>query len=149
MSATRLWFVPIALLAGTALAGENDDLLSQVGMEHAKYETEAIATVTFGVGSASLTPRAQSLLATMAQQLASHTDSRFEVAGHTDSSGAERYNERLADERAEAVRTFLVSRGVASDRLITVGYGPFQPIGQNESDAGRAQNRRVDLRSWE
>jgi outer membrane protein OmpA-like peptidoglycan-associated protein len=147
MRVTQAVSVLIALLAtGPLLAESADDLQDLVGIEHAKFDAAATASVKFAVRSAALTPVAQSVLSEMARALAANPDRRFEVAGHTDNSGAEVYNERLSEERANVVRQFLVSRGVAAERLAPVGYGPFQPIGVNDSDAGRALNRRVDLR---
>jgi len=72
-------------------------------------------------------------------------DVNIEVAGHTDSKGSDAYNMKLSKQRAEAVRNFLISRGVAADRLTAKGYGESQPVADNATEAGRFQNRRVEL----
>lgn len=72
-------------------------------------------------------------------------DVDIEVAGHTDSMGSDAYNMKLSQQRAEAVRNFLISRGVAADRLTAKGYGESQPVADNATEEGRYKNRRVEL----
>jgi outer membrane protein OmpA-like peptidoglycan-associated protein len=72
-------------------------------------------------------------------------DVDIEVAGHTDSMGSDAYNMELSQQRAEAVRNFLISRGVAADRLTAKGYGEAQPVADNATEEGRFKNRRVEL----
>ena len=69
----------------------------------------------------------------------------IEVAGHTDSRGSDAYNMNLSQQRAEAVRNYLVSKGIAADRLSARGYGESQPVADNATDEGRFKNRRVEL----
>jgi len=69
----------------------------------------------------------------------------IEVAGHTDSRGSDEYNLNLSQQRAEAVRTYLISKGIAEDRLSAKGYGESQPIAGNATDEDRFKNRRVEL----
>jgi len=69
----------------------------------------------------------------------------IEVAGHTDSRGSDKYNMNLSQQRAEAVRDYLVSKGIAADRLSAKGYGESQPVADNATDEGRFKNRRVEL----
>lgn len=77
--------------------------------------------------------------------LKSWGDVDIEVAGHTDSMGSDAYNMKLSKQRAEAVRNFLISRGVAADRLTAKGYGESQPVADNATEEGRFKNRRVEL----
>jgi len=77
--------------------------------------------------------------------LKSWGDVNIEVAGHTDSMGSDAYNMKLSQQRAEAVRNFLISRGVSADRLTAKGYGESQPVADNATDEGRFKNRRVEL----
>lgn len=72
-------------------------------------------------------------------------DVKVEVAGHTDSVGTEAYNMGLSLRRAEAVRRYLVGKGIAADRLIVRGYGESRPVADNATAEGRFQNRRVEL----
>ena len=68
-----------------------------------------------------------------------------EVAGHTDSTGAEQYNQALSERRAQSVAAYLKSRPLRGDRLVTVGAGENHPIASNETSDGRAANRRVEI----
>jgi outer membrane protein OmpA-like peptidoglycan-associated protein len=77
--------------------------------------------------------------------LKSWGDVDIEVAGHTDSMGSDAYNMNLSQQRAEAVRNFLISKGVAANRLTAKGYGESQPVADNATEEGRFKNRRVEL----
>jgi OmpA-OmpF porin, OOP family len=68
-----------------------------------------------------------------------------EVAGHTDSIGTEEYNQGLSERRAESVRAYLESKGISATRLTARGYGELQPIASNDTEEGRAQNRRSEM----
>ena len=68
-----------------------------------------------------------------------------EVAGHTDSVGSDEYNQGLSERRADSVREYLTSKGVKASRLSSRGYGESRPIESNDTDEGRAENRRVEL----
>ena len=68
-----------------------------------------------------------------------------EVAGHTDSTGSEQYNQALSEKRADSVAAYLQSRPVRGDRLVTVGAGENRPVASNDTPDGRAANRRVEI----
>jgi OOP family OmpA-OmpF porin len=87
-----------------------------------------------------------STLRDAAESLKRNPTITVEVAGHTDSDGAAEYNEGLSARRAATVRDFLISQGVSPARISTRGYGESQPIADNGTAAGKAQNRRVVLR---
>ena len=70
---------------------------------------------------------------------------KVEVAGHTDNRSSDAYNMKLSQRRAEAVRDYLISKGVAADRLSAKGYGESRPIADNVTEQGRFKNRRVEL----
>jgi len=101
--------------------------------------------VNFETGSSALTPGSFGSLDGVAAALQAHPDIRVEIAGYTDDAGAPGTNLRLSQLRAEAVRAYLVSRGVGAGRLTARGYGSANPVASNSSAAGRAQNRRVEL----
>ncbi|MFL5344676.1 MAG: OmpA family protein [Hyalangium sp.] len=101
--------------------------------------------VNFDFNKATLRPESTSVLQKAATTLQSLPQLKIEVQGHTDNVGDDAYNARLSDQRAEAVRTWLVGHGVAADRLSSKGYGKSKPIATNDSDEGRARNRRVEL----
>ncbi len=67
------------------------------------------------------------------------------AVGHTDSIGSDAYNQKLSVKRADAVKAYLVSKGVEANRVYTEGKGKTQPIADNKTDAGRAKNRRVEI----
>lgn len=101
--------------------------------------------ILFGFDSFELSSAARNNLNQMITVFESYPDTDIEVQGHTDSSGAASYNQTLSERRANAVSSYLVNRGVASARLKTVGYGATSPKYTNDTDAGRAQNRRVEF----
>jgi outer membrane protein OmpA-like peptidoglycan-associated protein len=103
-------------------------------------------SVLFQSGQSDLLPGAQTRLGQVADALtARDPDSPIVVEGYTDSQGSKRFNERLSKERAESVRSFLVSRGVAPDRIRAEGLGAQNPVADNTSAEGRANNRRVEI----
>ena len=102
--------------------------------------------VNFESNSDRLLPSASGVLNDAAATLKKNPTIKVEVAGHTDSDGAAEYNESLSARRATTVRDYLASKGVAMDRMTTRGYGESQPIADNGTRAGKAQNRRVVLR---
>jgi outer membrane protein OmpA-like peptidoglycan-associated protein len=102
--------------------------------------------VLFASAKYDLLPAARANLALVADALSkSDPDSKISVEGHTDSQGGEAYNLDLSQHRADAVRSFLVSSGVAPDRITATGYGLARPVADNASPEGRADNRRVEL----
>jgi len=101
--------------------------------------------VLFATGQYSLTPDARVKLAKVSGILLSYPGLRMQVEGHTDSVGSDQYNQTLSEERAGAVRDFLVQQGVPMNNIAAVGYGKSEPIADNSTLEGRAQNRRVEL----
>ena len=102
--------------------------------------------VTFATGSATLTPTSLPVLDRVAESLVANSSVRVEVQGHTDNVGSAATNRRISQRRADAVRTYLMSKGVDAARLTAVGYGPDQPKVPNTTAANRAMNRRVELK---
>lgn len=101
--------------------------------------------VNFGFDSSNLAETAKSNLDKLATVLANNPDTNISIYGYTDSKGTDAYNLSLSDRRAAAVRTYLSSKGVAGSRMVTKGMGKADPIATNDTDAGRAQNRRVEF----
>lgn len=102
--------------------------------------------ITFPVDGYQVRSDFMPVLDSVAEVLYKFTDTRLRVTGHTDSTGARDYNYDLSQRRANSVANYLASQGVSQDRLITQGMGPDEPIATNETAAGRAENRRVELR---
>lgn len=105
------------------------------------------AGALFDVGKADLRPAGKSELDAMVSKIRDNNTQieQITVTGHTDSAGASDYNRKLSERRAEAVKAYLVSRGLSGDRIATKGAGDTQPVASNKTAAGRAQNRRVDI----
>jgi OOP family OmpA-OmpF porin len=79
--------------------------------------------------------------------LKNYPNAKFSVEGHTDSDGSNAYNQKLSEDRANAVKTALVTRGVKADNLSTVGFGETKPVATNKTKAGKAKNRRTEVKS--
>ncbi len=102
--------------------------------------------VLFETNKSKLFPAAQVKLSEVAKALTQQDpDSQIVVEGHADSQGEDQHNMELSQARAEAVREYLVSRGIAADRIVAKGYGETRPIADNDSPEGRANNRRVEI----
>lgn len=101
--------------------------------------------VNFDYDKAVLRPEDIAIIDQNAADLKEWGNVDVEVSGHTDNMGSDKYNNGLSLRRAEAVRDYLVSKGISADRLTVKGYGESQPIEGNDTDAGRFKNRRVEL----
>ena len=101
--------------------------------------------VTFATNSADLSPAFFDVLNSVGKVLAEFEQTVVEVAGHTDSTGTDSYNQSLSERRANSVSTYLKGQGVIPQRLITIGMGEARPIADNTTDSGRQVNRRVEI----
>lgn len=101
--------------------------------------------ITFATNSADLNASFYEVLNSVSTVLAEFNQTVIEIAGHTDSTGSDAYNQQLSERRAASVAAYLGTRNVLPDRIITVGMGESRPIATNDTDAGRQQNRRVEL----
>jgi len=102
--------------------------------------------ITFPTAQASIRADFYPVLDAVADVLKEYKNTTISVTGHTDNVGADAYNLKLSQDRANSVASYLVNRGVASGRVSAAGYGKASPIASNSSEAGRAQNRRVEVR---
>ena len=112
-------------------------------------DTIVLHGVNFEFNKAALTLNAKSLLDTVASALVARPDVKVEVDGHTDGKGTDAYNQKLSDARAKSVASYLVAHGVAKDNLSSKGFGKSMPIADNNTDEGREQNRRVEMKILE
>jgi outer membrane protein OmpA-like peptidoglycan-associated protein len=99
--------------------------------------------VLFDVNSAALKAGGYTEINRVAQVLNQYPQTDIQIAGHTDSSGAEAYNQQLSERRAMSVQNALANQGVAANRMRAIGFGESQPIADNSTEAGRQLNRRV------
>ncbi|MFN8177431.1 MAG: OmpA family protein [bacterium] len=113
-----------------------------------KEEKQALILegVNFEFNSATLTAASSEILDKVAASMVAWPDVKVEVGGHTDNIASADYNMKLSQRRADAVKAYLVSKGVAADRMESKGYGLTQPVASNDTAEGRAKNRRVELK---
>lgn len=143
---------------GNLEAGACDDMSSK--MKRTKSQSDArmksaepavakvieLSGVSFKTNSEVLDSSSYQRLDKAAITLKNNPGTNVIVAGHTDSSGDAAYNQSLSEKRANTVRNYLIGKGVDGSRLSARGYGETQPVASNNSSAGRAKNRRVELR---
>ena len=101
--------------------------------------------ITFAFDSSNLQPQFYPVLDNVASTLNQYNQTVIEVAGHTDNVGTDAYNQQLSVQRATAVSNYLGSKGILQQRMMVVGAGETRPIASNDTEAGRAQNRRVEI----
>ncbi len=101
--------------------------------------------VSFATGSAAIKPAFDPILTKFAQTLNENPKTTVRIVGHTDSTGTDAINDPLSVNRAASVRSYLTAQGVAASRISIDGRGSHEPIADNGTEAGRAQNRRVDI----
>ncbi|WP_130734389.1 OmpA family protein [Flavobacterium sp. J27] len=102
-------------------------------------------SVNFDFNKATLTPLAKQNLDKLVPVFKDYADTDITIFGYTDSKGADDYNLKLSEQRATSVKSYLVQRGLASSRFVIKGMGESEPIADNETEAGRSKNRRVEF----
>ncbi|WP_193408576.1 OmpA family protein [Tardibacter chloracetimidivorans] len=147
----------IGAIAGTAIGAYMDKQEKELREKTAGTDVEVIrqgdelllnmpSGITFDTDSYSIKPEFRTTLDNIASTLGSYNQTYVDVYGHTDSTGADAYNMTLSRNRAESVAGYLATHGVARARIGTQGFGETQPVASNDTDAGRAQNRRVEIK---
>lgn len=133
MKQTQMFFVLLTLACATAGAQAEP--------------SGVLKNVKFNVNSDQLKPGSAAILDQAVEAIKNQfPDARIELAGHSDETGPEEYNLDLSQRRAQAVLNYLVNHGIEADRLLVKGYGADRPVADNESERGRSQNRRVEVR---
>ncbi|RPG28626.1 MAG: OmpA family protein [Muricauda sp. TMED12] len=117
----------------------------EVTEEVQKQLNDYARTILFDTGKSSIKAESTSVMVDIIQILNEYPTAKFTVEGHTDSVGSASLNQKLSESRANSVRDFLIDKGIGSDRLTAIGYGEDKPIATNNTRAGRAQNRRVEI----
>lgn len=101
--------------------------------------------ILFGFDSFSLTPEAQESILKLSEILNEYPDTNISIEGHTDNKGTAEYNQKLSEQRAQSVRNYLKMKGVEESRLFTIGHSFDKPVETNDTEEGRAKNRRVEI----
>jgi outer membrane protein OmpA-like peptidoglycan-associated protein len=119
------------------------DIKPEIAVE--KGESIVLEGVYFATGSANLTQNSRAILDKVYRTLRDNPEIEVEIQGHTDNTGGYELNMRLSKQRADAVKLYLINRGIDAARIRTSGFGPDKPIAPNTSREGRAQNRRIEF----
>lgn len=135
---------------GRRMDQQAEEMKRVLGDAEVRREGEGIVIefkekVLFGFNQSGLNSTSRASLDQLTDVLTRYPETNIEVLGHTDSRGAANYNERLSVRRASAVADYLRNRGIASSRLVTRGLGESDPKASNETESGRAENRRVEF----
>jgi outer membrane protein OmpA-like peptidoglycan-associated protein len=110
-----------------------------------KGKTVVLRGVNFEFNKATLTKDSERILWRACNAMIANSDVRVVITGHTDNVGGQKFNQVLSLKRAQAVKNWLVNKGIASNRMRTVGRGLNEPVASNDTDAGRAENRRIEF----
>ena len=102
----------------------------------------------FSFDSSVLSADDQENLNRVAKHLKKHSHEKVKITGYTDSTGSNAYNKKLSEKRAQSAATYLISQGIAADRISTEGMGATDFIASNKTANGRAQNRRIEIKYW-
>lgn len=138
------------MVIGNQMDKHAEELEAALPDAHVQRIGEGIAVtfpdgILFAFDSQDLRAEARANLEEFAQSLEGYPNTTVMVVGHTDDDGATEYNQSLSERRAQAAADFIVANGVAGSRISTVGAGESEPIATNSTDAGRSQNRRVEV----
>ena len=135
---------------GAVMDSQAEDLQDKLPNARVERVGEGIAVtfdsgILFAVNQSTLQSAGQQNLRDLAASLEEYEGTEVLVVGHTDSTGEEAYNQTLSERRADSARTFLIGAGLESSRIRAMGRGELEPIASNDTDAGRQQNRRVEI----
>jgi outer membrane protein OmpA-like peptidoglycan-associated protein len=135
---------------GAVMDSQAEDLQDRLPNARVERVGEGIAVtfdsgILFAVNQSTLQPAGQQNLSDLAASLQEYEGTEVLVVGHTDSTGETAYNQGLSERRADSARTYLLGAGLEAGRVRAIGRGELEPIGSNDTDAGRQQNRRVEI----
>lgn len=134
-----------AELAAAAAESLRRQLQSLTAEQGSQGMMLTLGDVVFATGESRLKPEALANLDRVIEFIEQYPDRRIRIEGHTDSRGSRNLNQVLSQQRADAVRDALIARGIRADRIEAVGMGPDFPVASNDTEEGRARNRRVDI----
>jgi outer membrane protein OmpA-like peptidoglycan-associated protein len=104
-----------------------------------------MSDVLFDIAKYNLRPAAREALAKLSGIVLGHPGLKLEIEGHTDSTGSDEFNQKLSEQRADSVRSYLIQQGLSPEAITSSGFGPTMPVGSNSTATGRQQNRRVEI----
>ena len=140
--------------AGAVIGRQMDKQAEELDGELANADVERVGegiqitfdnAILFEFGKSDLQGQARNDLAELATSLQKYANTDVVIYGHTDAVGSDDFNLRLSEQRAQAAANYLMSQGISRSRITTIGKGETAPVASNETDAGRAQNRRVEI----
>jgi outer membrane protein OmpA-like peptidoglycan-associated protein len=117
------------------------------GEIHIYYDDDRfeLKGVNFETGKSEILPSSFKILESTVKGLQKYDSVRVEISGHTDNVGGLEYNDKLSQARADAVRNYFIKKGIAESRIVAVGYGYSRPRASNNTEQGKAQNRRIEI----
>lgn len=118
----------------------------KVNIQYEPARTFTLDNVHFDFGKSTIRPESYPELQELVDYLKSKEEVKVEIAGHTDNVGKDADNLKLSQQRAEAIRNYVIKKGIKAERIRAKGYGATQPVADNSTDAGRQQNRRTEVR---
>lgn len=118
----------------------------ELTQEHAAQLSQYAKTILFNSGKSTFQKQTYPVLQAITSILKQYPDAKFSIEGHTDSDGSDALNQKLSEERAAAVKNYLIENGIDTSRLSSAGYGESRPIDTNKTAAGKANNRRVEVK---
>ncbi len=141
------WLLPLLLLLGLLIyfLTRHHDAPAPQAAATATAAQPSLGTVYFDTDKADLTPDGTAVLQQAAQRMKADPNIKLRLEGYTDSTGNGAHNDSLSGARAAAVAKYLIAQGIDGSRLSGAGFGPEQPAATNATEAGKADNRRVEL----
>lgn len=118
---------------------------AELVIEYDPGTTFSFTNLQFETAKADLKPTSYTNLKNLVEIMKRKTDFKIQIAGHTDSGGEESANQLLSQKRAESVKNYLISQGIAPNRIVAKGFGESNPVANNNSPQGKAQNRRTEI----
>jgi outer membrane protein OmpA-like peptidoglycan-associated protein len=135
----------LGALAGGLAGSKYNSMVGMTEQQDGSVKLNIPGSVMFRTGSAEITPDFASTLDSIGSTIKEYCGVTGTIVGHTDSTGSAATNQRLSQDRARSVANYLASKGIDPSRLSQDGRGPAEPIADNSTEAGRAQNRRVEI----
>lgn len=135
----------LGALAGGLAGSKYNSMVGMTEQQDGSVKLNIPGSVMFRTGSAEITPDFASTLDSIGNTIKEYCGVTGTIVGHTDSTGSAATNQRLSQDRARSVASYLASKGIDPSRLSQDGRGPAEPIADNSTEAGRAQNRRVEI----